>query len=132
MIKLNFYRGAGFIAWLVRAVSRKPWGHVEIVIHGTAFVLSAGAKCYQQSEQLRPKPTAQVELAYVDGAWERALEAVGSDYDYFGAIRSGTPFGREHPKKWFCSELAAYALGLPDANTRSPGDLAQHFLVIKK
>lgn len=132
MIKLNFYRGTGFTAWLVRTASRKPWAHVEIVIHGVAFVLHAGTKCVQRYEVTRPKPEATVSIPHVDGAWERAVEAVGSPYDYLGAIRSGTPFGREHPKKWFCSELAAHALNLKDAHTRSPGDLAEAFLPAKK
>jgi hypothetical protein len=125
-VTLRFYRGIGFLAWIVRVVTRSPYAHVELVINNEAFVCRPGVKCHKRYVD-KVDSQAEVEIEPIEGFYLRAHEALGANYDLWGAIRSGSKFGREHPTKWFCSELAAYAIGLPDPHTRSPGDLAKFY-----
>lgn len=125
-VTLRFYRGTGFLAWIVRVVTRSPYAHVELVINNEAFVCKPGVKCYKRYVD-KVDSQAEVEIEVNENIHTRAHEALGSNYDLFGAIRSGSKFGREHPEKWFCSEHAAYSIGLQNPHTRSPGDLAKFY-----
>ncbi len=46
---------------------------------------------------------------------------LGARYDYAGLVLSQVlAFGRHDPDKWFCSEICAAALGLPNPQRLSP------------
>jgi hypothetical protein len=46
---------------------------------------------------------------------------LGARYDYAGLMLSQVlAFGRHNPDKWFCSEICAAALGLPNPQRVSP------------
>ena len=129
-MELRFYRGRGFLAWLVRFFTHSKFAHVEIVIDGIAFVCRPGMRC---GSRWAPEPDGQAHVSVVcdPGFYGRVLEGLGTRYDLWGALRSGTPFGREHPDRWFCSELAAHVIGLDKPHTWSPKDLAKYYSLDK-
>lgn len=129
-VSVRFYKGTGILSWLVRFITGGKYAHVEIVIEGLGFVCLFRERCHT-----RWTPTddscVSIQTTCSAGFQGRSLEGLGSEYDWIGAIRAGTPFGREHPSKWFCSELAAYVIGLENPHVWSPQDLAKFFGVDK-
>jgi hypothetical protein len=52
------------------------------------------------------------------------LENYGCPYDLTGTVRTVLPFvGREHPSRWFCSEVCAAVMGLSEPWRMHPGVL---------
>lgn len=129
-VSLRFYQGKGLVAWIVRRITGGKYAHVEIVIECIGFVCLLGTKCHTRWAP-NDDGDVSVQVTCAEGFQGRSLEGLGSTYDWIGAIRAGTPFGREHPSKWFCSELAAYVIGLENPHVWSPQDLAKFFGVDK-
>lgn len=50
---------------------------------------------------------------------------VGKPYNYLGAVLMGFYRPPDRKKTWFCSELVAHILGLPNPHSYSPGRLYQ-------
>jgi hypothetical protein len=137
-LALAFYRGRG--RWddcVIRAVTRSPFAHVELTEWpgrdgpGDAPRPSLSASGRDGGVRLKqiafkgdrwtfvqPMPWAPAD------AWHRAAAEIGAGYDYRGILMTfAVPLRRQHPDRWFCSELCAHALGLPDPHTYAPGDL---------
>ena len=140
MIALAFYKGRGnWLDWLIRLVTRSDYSHVELVvdyekvIHGP--LEERPYLCWSSSARdggVRPKL-----ITVFDGNWtvvpiqffDTVTVGMISDecsrkYDFVGIFLSQFfSFRRQSPNRWFCSEICAYALGLPAPETFSPGTL---------
>lgn len=128
---LAFYKGRGRIAdRAVRMFTRGPYSHVELVCEkpksGAAFVaLSASGRDGGVREKLIRYDSEKwdfVALPFVSAtAYARAKSHIGARYDYRGILLSQLFHLRKHdPRKWFCSELCAMALGFARPHTFSP------------
>lgn len=138
MICLAFYRAPGQLAdRLVRLATRSPYSHVEIV---DDHVLGAGRRreAWAVSASRRDGGVRLKRIMFEPEHWdilpalgwahqnafERACAEVGAGYDYAGiAANFVLPLRRSAPRRWFCSELVAEALGLQASYTYAPGDL---------
>lgn len=152
MAQLAFYKGKGnWVDKLIRFVTRSPYSHVELILEpklkspiggssgGTNAVRNGGSKavtCYSSSARdggvrikaiiLNPDHWDLVDIEwYVGDHIERLFaDLAGSKYDYLGLAFSQFFNWRRHCQtRWFCSEIIAFALGIPNANSYSPGDL---------
>jgi hypothetical protein len=141
MITLAFYKGRGdglwfrFQDWAIRFATRSIYSHVEM-ISGRAE-LGETSQCWSSSGRdggvrmanitLKPGHWDLVELAdepdeLTDFIQERAFPK--KKYDYIGIVLSQIlSLGRHNPDKWFCSEICAAALGIPNAQRMSPQSL---------
>ncbi|KAF0676722.1 hypothetical protein [Profundibacterium mesophilum] len=143
MISLAFYRAPGTLAdRAVRLATRSPYSHVELV---DDHVLGAGRRreAWAISASRRDGGVRMKKIMFEPDHWDvlpvlgwahqnavpRAMRQIGAGYDYFGiAANFLLPLRRSAPRRWFCSELVADALGLQAAYTYAPGDL--HRIVI--
>lgn len=141
MITLAFYKGRGDGLWIrlqdwaIRFATRSIYSHVEM-ISGRAE-LGQEAECWSSSGRdggvrkaditLNPDHWDLVELAdepddLTDFIKTRAFPK--KKYDYIGILFSQVfSLGRHSPDKWFCSEICAAALGIPNAQRMSPQSL---------
>ena len=123
--QLWFYKGPGkFFDKLIRFWTKSSYSHVEIVIDGIA----CGADAWTNKVRCVPVLTFNREnwdIVEVDLSqtveWLRRQE--GKKYDWLGILGYLT-FSFEDPKRWYCSELAAAAIGYKRTLTQvSPGEL---------
>jgi hypothetical protein len=118
---------------LIRLRTASKYSHCEVVITGG---IGEKSKCIGASAPLNAVRVEVINLkpenwdfvpVHIKGERLAKLtkSEVGKPYDYFGALAWGTPFADdvESKGKWFCSELAAYALGIPEPWRYSPGSL---------
>lgn len=137
MIFLAFYKGRG--RWddrLIRWATRSRFSHVELLRVNAppadgdaARAVSAsgrdgGVRC--KTITFRKSNWEFLPVPWVDAseAHARAVQEFLKDYDYKGILLSQVlAISRQDPSRWFCSELCAYALGLPMPHTYSPGQL---------
>lgn len=124
----------GLVNIAIRALDNGPYSHTEIVL-GDPF---DGAPVDSLSSSgldggVRIKPIAFdparwdfVPLPWVQEADARALgkDLNGCGYDYWGVTRFALPWAvREHPRRVFCSEIAAMVMGLQEPWRVSPNGL---------
>ncbi|WP_375173034.1 hypothetical protein [Pseudooceanicola sp.] len=139
MITLAFYKGRGSSFWnrvqdwAIRFATRSPYSHVEL-IQGSAD-LGREATCLSSSGRdggvrettILLKPTHWDLVDLPDQPEEIGTfirDRIGARYDYVGIIFSQIlSLGRHNPDKWFCSEICAAALGMPNAQRMSPQSL---------
>lgn len=126
---LASYRGihTGWAGWVnrgIQLVDKTLYSHSEICV-STESPYDSLAKLYSSSgvdHGVRTKKGLLsrdkwdvVELPWVtpDSVIEKYLQTAEDPYDYLGTGRFLFPFLlREHPSRWFCSEWAAWAMGL--------------------
>lgn len=135
-LKLAFYKGEGTAAdWLIRAVTRSQFSHVELV-RGNAE-LGQQALCLSSSHRdggvriknIHLNPDHWIlrdvgEWACPDRVWNYAASWIGARYDLAGiALTFALPIRHQSRGRWFCSELCADALDLPRPHQIAPGDL---------
>lgn len=131
-------RDAGIFALAIRAWTWSKYSHCELVFSdGRAFsshVRDGGTRFISMSY---PSPTVwdfiEIPATSEDEALVRAFcEAeLNCKYDWNGIFLSQVlPFRRQHPERWFCSEVCSAALQLlgrlpayPPAHSFSPGGL---------
>jgi hypothetical protein len=135
-VTLAFYKGRGNSVFqrlqegLIRGVTRGIYSHVElisgVVVHGSyAICLSAsGRDGGVREKRILLKPESW-DLVAVPVAAEAPCQFIrdhlGARYDYAGLMLSQVlAFGGHNPDKWFCSEICAAALGLPNPQRVSP------------
>lgn len=141
MITIAFYHGRADRLWhriqdrAVRFVTKSRYSHCELIA-GEAD-LGEMQTCYSASGRdgaVRVKrmvlEAEKWDLLHVprgaDLPLARIHAVMGAPYDYKGIFLTHVlPLGRHHPDKWFCSEIIAHALGMPDAHQYTPGDLAR-------
>tara|TARA_R100000789_G_scaffold79866_1_gene75154 strand:+ start:170 stop:637 length:468 start_codon:yes stop_codon:yes gene_type:complete len=135
-VTLAFYRGRGntvfkrFQDGLIRSVTGGIYSHVEL-ISGTAL-LGQFSVCLSASG--RDGGVRQKHILLAADSWDLVLlpmdaeapcqfirDHLGARYDYAGLMLSQVlAFGRHNPDQWFCSEICAAALGLPNPQRVSP------------
>ena len=136
MLALALYCGEG--DWLDRAVrwaTGSRFSHVELIEARDTYDLPFTAPAWSSS--WRDNGVRCTPIRFAPGHWEfRHAPAVasaipfieyriGAPYDLLGAVLThglGVPWQAQ--RAWFCSELVAAALGLPDPPRWTPGSLA--------
>ena len=122
--------------WLTRVLTRGKYSHCEIAVRLPETANGQEYECYSASirdKGVRMKtmslPADKWDLIPLDDAVLHAhtvglyLRTAGQGYDLPGAF--GVVFGLpENRRRWFCSEWAGKALGLPESWRFSPNDLA--------
>lgn len=108
MIKLQFTRGKGPVAWAIRWFTWSSYNHVDFVLSDGSLL---GAKA---SGGVRVRePLAGKKVTYTVDAPESVLYAaqsqIGKSYDFMAIV--GFLFRRRwhRPNRWFCSEFVAWA-----------------------
>ena len=135
-VTLAFYKGRGnsvfqrFQDGIIRSVTRGIYSHVELIsgdaLHGqSAVCLSASGRDGGVREKrifLKSESWDLVSMHMdADAPCEFIRDHLGARYDYAGLLLSQMlAFGRHDPDKWFCSEICAAALGLPNPQRVSP------------
>lgn len=136
MITLAFYKGRGASWWhrvqdaLIRFATRSPYSHVELIEgparHGEEAVClsSSGRDGGVRETAILLKRDSWDLVEMDDQPAEIALfirQRIGARYDYIGIVFSQIlSLGRHDAQKWFCSEICAAALGMPNAQRMSP------------
>lgn len=134
-VTLAFYKGVGgtkfdrIVDTAIRAATASKYSHVELIV--------GEAESGQRHRALSSSPRdggVRSKLIFFDqkkwdfvtvkdaeGAWPIVTTFDGAPYDYAGAILSPLclPLNLS-PKKWFCSEIIAEAIGLKMSWTYSP------------
>ena len=113
-VTLVFGRSHSPISWAIRFFTWSPWSHVAVAYDGRVIESQAPRGVQSGTEmamRARYSETATVEFHHPDpDALIAAMRSqLGKPYDY-GAI-VGFIFRRDwaSPKRWFCSELVAWA-----------------------
>lgn len=136
MITLAFYKGRGKTRWqrlqdaAVRLATRGRYSHVELIagsaVHGeTVDCLSSSGRdggVRKKRILLKHESWDLVELRIDPVPPVRFIQhRLGAAYDYRGILLSQVlALGRHNEARWFCSELVAAALGLPNPQRVSP------------
>lgn len=136
MITLAFYKGRSKNIWgrvmegAIRFVTRSPYSHVEVT-PGVAFPDTTHV-CYSSSGRDGGVRTKEIflsqenwDLITIPGDEKSLTEYfslyIGAKYDYIGIILSQLcAFGRHSKSRWFCSEIIASALKIPQPQRISP------------
>lgn len=126
MIYLASYKStqrglSGVVNVFIRWATKGQYSHSEICI-GNPFdgevdcLSSVGMDGGVRIKRMKLNP-ARWDLIPLPNVTEKQVLAfsirnVGSKYDYLGCVRTLLPFiGREHPTRYFCSELCAEIIG---------------------
>ncbi len=136
MITLAFYKGLATDPWHrlqdagIRFATRGRYSHVEFIAGAADFgqplecLSSSGRDGGVRSKVMVLKPAHWdlVQLAIdADGPADFIRSRIGARYDYTGLLLSHVlAFGRHDEDRWFCSEIIAAALGLPNPQRLSP------------
>ncbi|WP_224826303.1 hypothetical protein [Cognatishimia sp. MH4019] len=135
-VTLAFYKGRAKTRWhrfqdaSVRLATRSRYSHVELIagtaLHGvTTQCLSASGRdggVRVKRILLKPESWDLVELRIdpVNPA-QFIHDRIGAQYDYKGILLSQVlALGRHYESRWFCSEICAAALDLPNPQRVSP------------
>jgi len=115
---------------IIRAATGHPESHVEYL---TAGPVKAANVTVSASKRDGHKVRCKI-MEWTPGHWEfvevpghagkihkRIIPEVGKRYDTLGALLCWTPINLQMRQAWFCSELMAYAMGLPDPHHYTPG-----------
>lgn len=123
----------GLVNRVIRFFTRSQYSHSEICVGdpfaGPVYCLSSvgtegGVRMKRM--QLNPDKWDVIALPGVDEVrlWSFLSDNAGRKYDLIGCVRTVLPFvGREHPHKWFCSEVCAHVIGHKEAWRMHPGVL---------
>ncbi|AUQ89421.1 MULTISPECIES: hypothetical protein [Phaeobacter] len=136
MITLAFYKGLATTPWHrlqdagIRFATGGRYSHVEFIAGAAEFHMrleclsSSGRDGGVRSKMmvLRPANWDLVQLAIdPDGPVDFIRSRIGARYDYTGLLLSHVlAFGHHDKDRWFCSEVIAAALGLPNPQRLSP------------
>ena len=138
MLHLASYKGTqpgwkGLVNRAIRFFTKSIYSHSEICLgdpfNGPVECLSSvgtegGVRI--KTMQLNPEKWDVIALPSVsDGAfWHFLADNAGRPYDLVGCVRSVLPFvSREHPDRWFCSEVCATVIGHGEPWRMHPGVL---------
>lgn len=130
-VRLAFYKAPGTLNdKVIRWGSNHPYSHVELI----------GPDGLGWSASAREGEVRKKKINFDSGNWDiitipwqdtntvaaRMEDLMGLKYDYLGIILTHVvSLNRSHPDKWFCSEIVAMSLGLPDPHEYSPGSLSR-------
>lgn len=136
MITLAFYKGLATDPWHrlpdvgIRFATRGRYSHVEFIAGAADFgqpleCLSSSGRDGGVRSKVMVLPPAHWDLVQLaidaDGPADFIRTRIGARYDYTGLLLSHVlAFGRHDEDRWFCSEIIAAALGLPNPQRLSP------------
>ncbi len=128
-VRLAFYKASGTITdKAIRFVTRSAYSHVELIGHdGKGWSASPREGLVRKKQIDFDDSWDIIDIPWVstDDACARIEDEIGKSYDYAGIFLSQIlSLNRSNPDKWFCSELVAKSIGLPDPNEYSPGSLS--------
>ncbi|MBQ4826537.1 hypothetical protein J4729_18600 [Leisingera sp. HS039] len=136
MITLAFYKGRSANPWhrlqdtAIRFATGGQYSHAEFIAGAAEF--DVPLECLSSSGRdggvrakpmvLRPSNWDLVQMAIPPhGPAEFIRSRIGARYDYTGLLMSHVlAFGRHDECRWFCSEIIAAAVGLPNPQRLSP------------
>lgn len=137
MPRLAFYRGRRtFSDRVICTVTRSEFSHVEFLPDapcGRAISSSGRDGGVRWKEiDFRPDRWEIIEVPWArPDAADRIAAHLGKSYDYPGLIGSQLLNLRlQSDRRWFCSEICAYGLGMAKPHRYSPGDL--HIAVVER
>ena len=115
MVKVGFYRGSGFISWLIRLRTWGQYSHCSIIFDNIVIdaipfhgVESGGI------EKLKDADIFSVNCTIEQTAIIRsfAVHQVGKPYDILAILKLAVNYkeNRRMSEEWFCSELVTAAL----------------------
>lgn len=114
VVAVRFCPGRGWLAWLVRVVTRGRFSHVDLVLAAKPYTCvtalpGAGVTVYY------PRPEPGEDVVVLPRPIEPAhwLPELGKPYDYGGVLRLVGPYpsrAARDDRAWFCTELAATVL----------------------
>lgn len=136
MAKLAFYKAKGtWVDQLIRLVTRSPYSHVELITEPDLYFADGSMRCTSSSLRdggvrvrniiLKPGHWDIVEVEWYAGDLPYFFKQfIGAKYDFAGLIFSQFfNWRRQDNQRWFCSELIAASLGIPNPSSYSPGEL---------
>ena len=110
-IELHFMKGKSF---LDKIIGLTGWAtHVAIKIGSTYYEAYPFVGCRKIQSCDHPYKGCEVKVIKLECNTANVKAMLDSfcngsyDYDFLGALTCWTPWRREHPDKWFCSEFAA-------------------------
>lgn len=130
IVRLALYKAPGELSdRLIRAWTRSPYSHCELVLPDARFVSSSPRDGGVRAKVIEPDPAVWdfLPLPWIQPAHvEQLLEQeAGAGYDWLGILGSQIlPTGIQSRSRWFCSEFCASVLGLEKPQCYSPGQLA--------
>lgn len=139
-IEVAFYRDSGrFLDRVIRWWTNSQFSHCEIVLSrngNEAVLFSASARdggVRKVTRNLLPDRWDIITVGRVNrqDLDRLIIEEAGAGYDYLGLF--GSQFfasGWQSRKRWFCSEICAEVLGLPDPQRYSPESLRRLLLFL--
>lgn len=141
MIRAALYKGThagipGIYNRGVRALTRGPYSHVELVFNGGIAASASFMDKGVRFKQIVFDPTLWdfIELPdYLElNARSWFVKHQGDGYDIWGNVHFVVPTVSDDKDKWFCSEAIAAALGIPDPWRFDPNTLAQVLPIFNK
>lgn len=130
-VRLALYKASGDVMdRAVRAWTRSPYSHCELVLEDGRFVSSSPRDGGVRAKYIEPATDTWdfmavpwVEQGDVEAALKRES---GAGYDWVGIVGSQLlPVGVHSRKRWFCSEFCGAVMGLEKPERYSPGELAE-------
>ena len=127
-----FYVGKGkLFDKLIRWWTNSRYSHCEIVIGGMSYSADAWTnivRCIPASRLNFDNWERVVVTGDVESVQKLVAVQLGKKYDWLGIFGFLLPWGNvEDPKRWYCSELCAAALGI-SKRPISPGELYEQLL----
>lgn len=115
------------LALIVKRVTRSKYSHSAIVIFigDKYYIFEATALkgvVFRQFEDITGWGLTPIDVDLGDFVC-KVGEKLGCGYDWMGVLRFLFPNIKPSKERWFCSELAAYVLGLDNAHLYSPASL---------
>ena len=119
-VTVRFHKGRGWGSAIVRAFTRSPIGHVDVLVPGRGILdvrPSVGARWAQPKEVPDMGLVHEIDLDTSERvvalhlAAESMEQELPAPYDWSGAIAAGVPLlAREHATAFFCSEAVGTLL----------------------
>ena len=132
-MRLALYRGTrpgwqGIYSRLVRWIDGGPYSHVEIVfsdgVSASASWIDGGVRFKAIDYRTEHWDFIDLPTDMEPAAREWFQQHQGAGYDLIGNLRFVLGFVPHSRARWFCSEAAAAALGMPDPWRYGPCGLA--------
>lgn len=139
LIYLALYKGQGTLFnRLIRLWTRSKYSHCEIVMRGgqwlSASAMDGGVRLKMIELDLAHWDLIPVPWADPTHIWDLFFTHEGKGYDWLGLLGSQfLPLAIDNPRRMFCSEFCAAALGFTPAQRYSPallGEVVRRFHAI--
>jgi hypothetical protein len=129
--QLWFYKAPGkFFDKVIRWWTKSRYSHVEVVVGGIAYSADAwSGEVRSTLVSTFNKDNWDIVEVELDKTTEWLRNQIGEGYDWLG-IFGFAWFGVQNENRWYCSELAAAALGI-DTRPISPGELYEEVTIWK-